>query len=187
MPAAEFRRGFKTDCEAIAEEERAYLGLKPWAPLDPVRLAQEHGIPVVTMDELVPHTRRPRTVSHLVHGAGAEAISAFTVCHGTRRLIAVNPSHTPGRQASSVAHELSHILLEHDPDQAVPDDGVLTRRAWSPLMEKEAGWCGGVLLLPRPAALIFARNPSQRARLREEYGVSEEMVNFRLNVTGVGR
>jgi Zn-dependent peptidase ImmA (M78 family) len=155
--------------------------------LDPRALAEEHGIPVVTIDELAAHTRRAGTVAHLLEGGGADAISAFTVCHGPRRLIAVNPSHTPGRQASSVAHELSHILLEHDPDQALPDDGVLTGRTWSPLMEREAGWCGGVLLVPRPAALRFARNPARRAALRQEYGVSEEMIDFRLKVTGAIR
>jgi len=187
MAEGNFRRGFKAHCERLSVEEREGLGLKAWAPLDPLVLAAEHGVPVVTFVELSPHTNRPTTIAHLVSGAGSDAVSAFTVCQGSRRLIAVNPNHSLPRQASSIAHELSHILLEHDPDQTMPDKGIFSDRAWTPAMEAEASWCGGVLLLPRPAAVVFARNPSQRDQLQARYGVSEEMIEWRLRVTGAGR
>lgn len=186
MAVPPFPHGFKTACEAIAVEERAILGLRAWEPLHPLDLAAEHGVPVVPIDELAPHTRLAGTVAHLVHGPGAALLSGFTVCRGTRRLIGVNPSHTPGRQSSSVAHELAHLLLEHAPDQAVPEDGLLTRRAWTPQAEAEANWCAGVLLIPRPAALRFARNPHRREELQASYRVSEEMIDYRVNVTGAG-
>jgi hypothetical protein len=54
-------------------------------------------------------------------------------------------------------------------------------------MEREAGWCGGVLLVPRPPALRFDRNPARRAALRQEYGVCEEMIDLRLKVTSAIR
>jgi|BarGraNGADG00212_1021973.scaffolds.fasta_scaffold30318_3 Zn-dependent peptidase ImmA (M78 family) len=187
MREGNFRRGFKADCERLSVEEREGLGLKAWAPLDPLVLADEHGVPVVTFVELSAHTTRSTTIAHLVFGAGSDAVSAFTVCQGSRRLIAVNPNHSLARQASSIAHELSHILLEHDPDQTLLDEGMLTGRAWTPEMEAEASWCGGVLLLPRPAAVVFARNPSQRDQLQARYGVSQEMIEWRLRVTGAGR
>jgi len=187
MAEGNFRRGFKAHCERLSVEERQGLGLKAWAPLDPLVLAAEHGVPVVTFVELSADTNRPTTIAHLVSGAGSDAVSAFTVCQGSRRLIAVNPNHSLPRQASSIAHELSHILLEHDPDQTVPDKGIFSGRAWTPVMEAEASWCGGVLLLPRPAAVVFARNPSQRDQLQARYGVSQEMIEWRIRVTGAGR
>jgi len=72
---------------------------------------------------------------------------------------------------------------EHDPDQAVPEDGVLARRAGTSQMEVEADLWGGVLLILLPAALRFAKDPHRREELRVSYRVSEEMIDYRVNVT----
>jgi hypothetical protein len=43
-------------------------------------------------------------------------------------------------QTSNLAHELSHILLEHEPTPVSNADG---KRYWNSEMEEEATWLGG--------------------------------------------
>src|SRR4030095_9462634 len=88
------------------------------------------------------------------HNSARETFSAVTVVLGSRRLIVVNDSHAATRQASNLAHELGHVVLEHEPHRLVIQNGC---RVWNSEMENEATWFGGALLVPREAALLVAR------------------------------
>jgi Zn-dependent peptidase ImmA (M78 family) len=51
-------------------------------------------------------------------------------------------------------------------------------------MEDEAQWLAGALLVTEDAALWIARSETPVPAGAAQFGVSESMINYRLNVTG---
>lgn len=179
--APKLRRGFKAEAERIAARIRSELKLAPTEPLLPETLARHLGIRVVPLTELTSYGFPEHRLRHLV-GDGVEDFSAMTVLQGGRRLIVYNQAHSPGRRSSSLAHELAHILLEHEPVTQPLVDGC---RRWSASIEEEADWLAGVLLVPRAAALSVVRAGTPLHVAAEAYGVSVAMMRWRINSTGV--
>ena len=171
------RRGFKSEANSIAREIRGELHLKPADPLDPWALAEHLAIPILPLSEL--REDSPAMVRHF-SGREQAAFSAVTVFEGSSRLVVHNDSHSRGRQASNVTHELSHGLLLHSPAVAIDRRGC---RDWDQEVELEANWLAGALLISDEAALVIVRRGLTIAQAAEVYGVSEAMVKFRLNVT----
>ena len=175
------RRGFKTEAEALAKEIRAELGLAKLDRLDPHQLARHLEIPVVGLSDLpedLPGAQYFLSVER-------EAFSAVTVFRRRRRVIVHNDSHSPARQNSNLTHELSHGLLLHDPAPAL--DSLTGCRNWNDTNEAEANWLGGVLLVTNDMALAVARGRLTRKQARERFGVSEDMLRWRLDMTGANK
>jgi Zn-dependent peptidase ImmA (M78 family) len=161
----------------MAAETRTELGIGSLDRIDPRALADWLGIPIWNlsgMQEAAP------AVSHLLV-VEPEAFSAVTVFAGPRRTIVHNDGHHPVRQNSNLAHELSHALLRHPPTPALDDSGC---RIWDPDIEEEATWMAGCLLMTPEAALATARGQWSVAAAAARLGISEQMVNFRINKTG---
>ena len=175
------RRGFKTEAEALVKEVKTELGLEKLDRLDPHRLARHLDIPVVALSDL------PEGLSGVQRflSVDREAFSALTVFDGHRRMIVHNDSHSPARQNSNLTHELAHGLLLHEPAPAL--DRLTGCRNWNDTNEAEADWLGGVLLVTNYMALAVARGQLTRKRARERYGVSEDMLGWRLDVTGANK
>jgi len=174
----ELRRGFKSEANEIAREIRGELGLKLADPLDPLLLAAHLEIPVIPLTELAADA--PFGTHHFMQG-DRDVFSAVTVFCGTERVIVHNDSHSPGRQSSNIAHELSHGLLLHP---LVPALGPGGCRDWDPMVEQEAEWLAGALLISEEAALSIVRLGLTIDQAAARYGVSRAMIQFRLNVTG---
>ena len=174
------RRGFKTEAKALSEEVRAELGLDDLDPLNPHALAAHLEIPVWTVSEFT--TDHP-AVSHLLDG-GKELFSAATVFAGRRRTIVHNDAHLHGRQSSNLAHELAHGLLAHPPTPALDNKGC---RDWDQDIEDEASWLGGALLVTERATLAIAGERWTKTEAAQHFGVSPQMIQFRLNATGAVR
>ena len=172
------RRGFKSEAHQIARDVRAELGIRRYDPLDVWALAEALAIPVIPLSDYM--TEVPEAVLHF-HRHEESAFSAVTVFHGPGRVIVHNDRHAPTRQASNLAHELAHALLFHEPHPALDGTGC---RFWDAVMEKEANWLGGALLVSEEAALRVARLGWGLERAAAAYGVSPQMMRFRLNVTG---
>ena len=177
------RRGFKTLAETLAVEVRHELGLTVYDRLDPRDLAEHLGIPVVALPELAQWGASSASIRHFLGVARGE-FSAMTVYRGTRRLVVENPSHSSRRRMNSLAHELSHVILEHEPGPAIGTGGC---RSWSKRDEAESDWLGGVLLVPRPAALRIAREEEPTWTAAQRYGVSPVLMQWRMNHTGALR
>jgi len=171
------RRGFKTEANEIALEVRQEMKLRPTDPLDPLRLAEHLEIPVIPLSSL---RREAPVMVRQFSRIDRSAFSAITVFEGTARVIVHNDSHSPGRQASNLAHELSHGLLLHPPRPALDGRGC---RDWNQEQEHEATWLAGALLVPDQAALLIARQRLSLSQAADLYGVSEQMMKFRLSVT----
>ena len=182
MAAAKYRRGFKSEAENIALATRQELGLAPIAQLDCLTLADNLDIPVVSLTDMLADGARPRSVACLQEDAAR--FSAVTVCAGTRRIIVYNPAHSAGRRANSLAHELSHIILEHPAGPAIGSGGC---REWDERCESEADWLAGVLLIPREGALLFWRENPSMDEGAAHFGVSLPLFRQRVNQTGILR
>ena len=178
---AKLRRGFKTEAEALAKEVRAELGLAKLDCLDPHQLARHLEIPVVGLSDLpeeLPGAQYFLSVDR-------EAFSAVTVFRRRHRMIVHNDSHSPTRQNSNLSHELAHGLLLHEPASAL--DSLTGCRNWNDTNESEAAWLGGVLLVTNDMALAVARGRLTKEQARERFGVSERMLNWRLDMTGANK
>jgi Zn-dependent peptidase ImmA (M78 family) len=172
------RRGFKAEAERTALEVRTELSLAPFDPLDPHQLAAHLEIPVEPLafveDEV------PSAVWYLRELEPGE-VSAVTIVSEAGWLILYNDGHSPARQASDIMHELGHGLLLHPAAPALDEQG---RRRWNAKFEQEAAWLGGALLVPEQATIRIARQHIPPALAAQGYGVSEQMMRWRLQVTG---
>lgn len=175
------RRGFKTEAESTAGRVRREMGLRPFDPIDPVALASHVGADVRMADTLT-SLERLLQLEEVQPGA----FSACTFSLGSRHFIVVNPLSSPARQASDIAHEVAHILLEHEV-KAVEHVGSFSFFTCDPDEEQEANWLAGCLLLPRPLLVRAAGRGLTPAQVAEANGVSEQMAAFRLRATGVER
>lgn len=173
-----FRRGFKSEVNNLVAEIRAELGIGPLERLDPWKLAKHLAIPIEPLS--ITGLGAQQAVDHLTK-VNPEAFSAVTVFAGNRRIVIHNDSHVLGRQASNITHELAHGLLLHPPSPAL--DGLGCRR-WDQLIEDEADWLAGVLLIPESVALHIARTGMSIEFAAKQYQVSKQMVRYRLNITG---
>lgn len=178
------RRGFKSHCESIATAVRAEMGLLPHQRLDARDLAAHLEIPLHPVSSLGGGASVATAIDYVV--ANSAVFSAMTIFPDwplPRRVVIFNESNSTARQNSDVAHELSHGLLLHEPRDAI----VSGCRDYSRSEEDEAAWLSGCLLVPRAAAIAiaFARTPMGVAAV--EYGVSTQMMTYRVNTTGARR
>jgi Zn-dependent peptidase ImmA (M78 family) len=172
-----YQRGFKTWAKQIADDARRELGLGPFDPLDPRKLAESLAIPVIDLSSL---REVAPSVEHLL-GKEPSAFSAVTVFDGPRRAIVHNDGHAPVRQNSNLSHELSHGLLGYPPTPAMDDTGC---RVWNQDVEDEAVWLAGCLLVTEPTTLAIARERWTIDEAAVRFGVSKAMINYRVNATG---
>ena len=178
-------RGFKGWVERAAVSIRRELGLSGHEALEPVRLAEYLEIRLMVPDE-VPGVTQEILDQLLRHDPSGWSAVSVGLDHNA--IIIYNPEHSKGRQASDIMHELAHFILDHKPGTLIVSQyGDMVMRSYDAKQEEEANYLAWGLLLPREA-LVFARKlgltPGQIAK---RHGVSEPLVKFRMNLTGVNR
>ena len=174
------RRGFKSEAERIANRVRSNLGSPAGSSVTPQRLAEFLGVEVRAGDDLIDRNRFEE-----LDGLQKDAFSACTLKPTKDRTVVVlNPLSSPGRQASDLAHELAHLLLNHELS-SVEKLGGSVFLTCDAVQEEEASWLSGCLLLPRELLLKEAWKSSSADEIARKYCVSREMASFRLRVTGV--
>ena len=180
----ELRRGFKACCERAAAGYRRELGLRPEEALDPLHLARLLNVLVITPDAL--SGLSASAAQHLCV-TDADSWSAVTLIEDGKKLVILNPSHSTTRKNSDLAHELSHIILEHKPTQVFLglNDALLIRE-FDRVQEAEAECFSSVLLIPRDALLVLVPINDDDVAARQ-LGVSIQMFRMRRNVSGVDR
>jgi Zn-dependent peptidase ImmA (M78 family) len=178
-----FRRGFKTSSEETSQKIRQNLGLASIAPIETRALARLLGIPILTAREL---EGLPAEVSQRLSGEHSDAWSALAVSDGTSHLIVINDAHSETRTNSSLAHEIAHVILGHDPSMmfVMPQHDIAIR-THNKEQEDEANWLAGCIVLPRDALLHVRRLGLSDDQICATYGVSPAMLRFRVNATGV--
>lgn len=85
-------------------------------------------------------------------------------------------------------HELSHLILEHEPSQImVSPDHPIILRSYNDTLESEANWLSGCLLPPREALVFIKKQGISITDACNEYVVSKQLFQYRINTTGVNR
>ena len=176
------RRGFKSEAERIASEVQAELGLSSSQSVAPEALAELLDVEIRAGDDLIPLTKFEE-----LGDVQGDAFSACTLQPSPERVVIVfNPLSEPPRRRSDLAHELAHILLDHEFSR-VEKLGNVTFLSGDVNQEDEAAWLSGCLLLPRALLSVEVRKGAGAKEIAKKYRVSENMARFRLNVTGVLR
>lgn len=177
------RRGFKTWCETTAETYRSALQLKPDDPLNPEDLAEHLGV-IVWRPEDVPELEDESLRQLTIHDRNSW--SAVTIQHNGFNLTIVNSAHSPKRQRSSLSHELSHLILDHEPGRIdLSPDRYLLLNSYEREQEEEADWLSATLLVPRAGLQTMFRSTQSPQALARHFNVSLDLLNWRLRMTGV--
>jgi Zn-dependent peptidase ImmA (M78 family) len=173
-------RGFKANAERESLRLRGELGLRHTQALDVTKLADHMDVEIVSAEDLI-------DIGHLeeLERIQAYSFSAATFEVNGRAIIVSSPLRTPGRLASDIAHELSHLLLKHELSEVREISGVPFRTC-RPEEEEQATNFGGTLLLPRSLLVAAARQGHGPEEIAKKYNVTVEMARFRYNSTGVG-
>lgn len=180
---ATLERGFKAWAERTAANIRRDLGLSMTQPLDPRVLAKDLGIRVISPEDI--RGLAGDILTQLLE-KDPSGWSAATLLFETKTIVIYNPRNSKGRQASDIIHELAHVILGHEPSQIVfSEDGQIATRTFDRKQEDEANWLGWALLLPREALMAARHARLATPQIAERYGVSEKLVGFRLQMTGV--
>ena len=176
------RRGFKSEAERIASRVRSEMGLDASTSVAPEVLARLLGVEVRAGDELIARERFME-----LENIQPDSFSACTLCPSPDRVVVVyNPLSAKSRRRSDLAHELAHLLLDHELSR-LERLGEVTFFSCDAIQEEEAGWLSGCLLLPRALLTAELRRGANAKEIARKCGVSEKMAQYRLNVTGVLR
>jgi Zn-dependent peptidase ImmA (M78 family) len=178
-----FRRGFKTSCENVACQQRRHLGLLSSDPIKAHAIAERLGVLVRNVEDVPGLSENNKRI---LLREDADSWSAVTISAGGKNVIILNSSHAPTRLASDLVHEIAHILIGHKPARVdLTEDGSLMLSTYDRNQEDEANWMAGCLLLPRDALVLIRRRGWVLEDAARKYGVSMEMMRFRMNVTGI--
>lgn len=176
-----FRRGFKAEAKAVAAEVRVELGVGESDPLDPWHLAAQWGIPVHAVSEQVAWGCHADAIRHF-HADGGARFSAALIPDGFARVILENDAHAMVRRRANIAHEMAHVILEHDFGVTLlTPEGC---RAVNKRLEDEAAWLAGELLVPTSAAIRAALVGCPDAGVASGFQVSEQLARWRMNASG---
>ncbi|MEH6476594.1 MAG: ImmA/IrrE family metallo-endopeptidase [Sneathiella sp.] len=178
-----FKHGFKAQSERRSVEYRKKLGINADDPLSAFNLADHLNIAVAKASEIegLAVTDLQQLTVH-----DAQSWSALTISSGLQSVVIYNCSQSPPRVNSVVMHELSHVILGHElSDPSYVEGEVLLAGNYNKSDEAEADWLGGALLLPRPALLRLRSDNLSDLEVTEKYGVSVDMLQWRVRMTGV--
>ncbi len=168
--------------EEHASTIRRRANLAPTDTLDPQALAAELGITIIDPAGL--HKLSP---SHhaIVSGLDARQWSggAVETADGAH-VIVLHPYQTGERINATIMEEIAHILLEHEPSE-IRSEGGLALRTYDKEREQEAYWTGAAALLPAEVVAKAVWRKVEAEELAVEYGVSVELVEFRIKILGL--
>lgn len=167
------RHGFKAEANRIVLRVRASVGLSPIDLFDPVAVCRHFDILLLAMSDLDCDCSG-------FQGVGRSHFSAVTVPCGHQTAIVHNDTHHPNRQRSNICHELAHCFLGHEAAPPLNDNGARNHNGG---IEAEANYLGGALLIPNEAAIHVVTNGLAH-KAHSIYGVSEQMAQYRLRVSG---
>jgi len=179
------RHGFKAQAERLSLELRAEQSLTASCKLLPRVFLASIGITIWEPKEIpgIDH-------AHVIQltETDPDSWSGCTIKENGHTAIIINPTHPITRQANTLMHEWSHIKLRHKPNRVDRSpNGLLLLSDYPKDIEDEADWLAGALLLPREGILQSRKQGLTAERIAQHYGVSKDLTNWRLRMTGVNK
>ena len=164
---------------------RSIMGLTdPFAPLDPVELADALGIQVMG----------PNDVSGLSKSAQAKLLfsesnswSGLTIpLPNGKFIIILNLTHSRLRRNATLMEEICHIILAHEPTTiTVGDDESVALRSWDKNQEEEAYRVASSVLVPYEGLKTLIDAGLDARKIAHHYNVSKNLVEFRIKINGL--
>ena len=179
-----FARGFKKRCENMAETIRRELGRRPYDVVLATELAAYVDARLITPSDI---PKMSLASLRTLLKAEKEDWSAATISDvADSPIVIYNPANSLGRRSSDIAHELAHVLLRHEASKLLfTPDLTWAFRSYDGPAEAEAAWLSGCLLLPRPALLRIAEMDLSETEAAACYVVSQQLLGYRMDITGV--
>lgn len=162
--------------EATATNQRNHVSCKAFERL-PARVLAQYLQATIFTPETVPNAE-PEQVKILCN---SDNWSAGIICKNPLWIVH-NSRHAPTRQESNLMHELAHVILKHEMVGYDPKTGMPLRQQQD---EDEAVYLGGCLQIPKRGLLWAVQNKMTLAQIVLHFNASEEMVKFRINVSGI--
>ncbi|SIR90316.1 ImmA/IrrE family metallo-endopeptidase [Micromonospora avicenniae] len=161
------------------------LGLTEYDRLCPYDLAREHGVDVHPLEGLVAVGCPEESVIFFA-SERPDVWSAALVPAGAGQFIVENTAHLPRRRRYNIAHEMAHVLLEHEFDRVM--FSAEGRRGCANPTNKDQEWeaaeLGAELLLPQAAAYKAAKEHRTDEDVADIFDVSLPVARWRMNGTG---
>ncbi|MEK6782188.1 MAG: ImmA/IrrE family metallo-endopeptidase [Bacteroidota bacterium] len=176
--------GFKAKAERTAIDFRKKMNLKPHDPLSAFDLADHLEIPVFTPVES--GLTKSEANNLMKDGSGWWGLTMKN--SDGHYVIIYNTYQSSTRQQSTLMHELSHIICQHElPEPKIILDHPLPMRTYDPNLEEEANCLGGTLQITRTGLLWALKKEMTVGQISDHFLASEAMVTFRINTTAVNR
>jgi Zn-dependent peptidase ImmA (M78 family) len=176
------KRGFKTWCERTALNYKKELAIGKQDPMKAVTLAEHLHVKLLTPQDIPKLSDADRRI---LLNEESDAWSAVTLCKGNKHIVIYNPCRVNGRRSNDIMHELSHIIIGHKAQMMHSFEAGIFLRHYDKSQEEEADWLAGTLLLNRDSLFRIAFSKMVPSEAAKEYGVSESLLQMRLNITGV--
>ena len=170
--------------ERKALKIRDFAGVKLDEKLDPFALAGYANLQVISLDQI--EGLSPAAKAQLLEiDPGAWSGGASRVLPDGSRLIILNPTHGPERQAATLMEEVCHVFLGHQPNRlgAPVTVGGGRHRDFNQADEEEAYAVGAAALVPYFALRRALENGAAVAEIARRFGVSRMLVEYRLKVS----
>jgi hypothetical protein len=179
-------RGFKAWAERTSLTFRKELELTADDPLPLDRLADYLSVALWTPYN-VPGMTKEILDQLLEHDPWGWSGTSLQI--DGRGIVIYNPKHSSGRQASDIAHELAHFILDHQPATIVlsADLDNVGMRSFNQKQEDEANCLAWTLLLPREGLIHAKLRRRTVEEIAVQYGVTKSLASYRINSTGVGK
>jgi len=171
--------GYREYAVTVAEKVRTNLGLTAYDRIDMFKLATYYGITVVRFDEI---DCGDAPLEHFTTTRWQQLSGYILPVDENYLLMSINHLHPEERIRSTMGHETSHVILNHEFNLLLTEEKICA--GGSKDQEDEADWLGGELLLPRKAARRAVFNKISIEQVRQHFGVSIEMARWRINICG---
>ena len=171
------------------------LGLRDFAsvrgdqPLDPFGLASFADLIVLSFDQIngLSDAARAQLLGPAVEKWSGGACSL----PDGRKLVILNPTHGPTRTNATLMEEICHVFLGHRPSRlsvvTKDDRGKVLSRDYRKADEEEAYGVGAAGLVPYKSLRRFVKNRKTSTQIARHFGVSRELVEYRMKVTRLWR
>jgi Zn-dependent peptidase ImmA (M78 family) len=178
------KRGFKAEAERLSEKYREELKISKFEPLDAFAFAKHLTIPIFTVENVFGEDSNNEYLKTLNDPSKFSAM--WMLNEDGHKIIIHNANHSPKRQQSNIMHELAHIIRGHEiPDATAILCNVFKLHYFNKEHEQEAKYLGSCFQIARPGLQWALKRNFSHEEISDYFNASIEMVNFRLNTSGV--